>query len=60
MPDIEPYKAVAGKEAGKYITSRSKEREYLRKNNCIQVGNEWDHFSKYGGKDHNNPTREWK
>jgi hypothetical protein len=61
LPDIEPYAATAGEEAkrGEYITSRSKEREYLRKNNCIQVGNEWDHFTKYGGKDHNNPTREW-
>lgn len=61
MPDIEPYKAIAGEDAkqGKYITSRSHEREYLKRNNCIQVGNEWNHFSKYGGKDHNNPTRNW-
>ena len=59
MPDIEPYRATAGEDVGKYITSRSHEREYLRRNNCIQVGNEWSSFSKYGGKDHNNPTREW-
>ena len=59
MPDIEPYLATAGDDAGKYITSRSREREYLKRNNCIQVGNEWNYFSKYSGKDHNNPTRDW-
>lgn len=61
MPDIEPYRAVAGEEAkrGEYITSRSKEREYLKRNNCEQVGNEKDYFFKYGGKSHDNPTREW-
>ena len=57
--DIEPYKAVGGDMAGKYITSRSKHREFLRRNNCIEVGNEWKAFSEYGGKDHNNPTRNW-
>ena len=59
IKDIEPYKAVGGKEAGEWITSRSKEREYLRRNNFIQVGNEKDYFFKYGGKSHDNPTREW-
>lgn len=59
MPDIEPYRAVAGKDAGMVITSRSKEREYLKRNNCIQVGNEKDYFFKYGGKTPDNPTRDW-
>ena len=59
MPDIEPYRAVAGKDAGKVITSRSKEREYLKRNNCIQVGNEKDYFFKHGGKTPDNPTRDW-
>ncbi len=59
IPDIEPYKAVAGDMAGKYITSRSKHREFLKRNNAIEVGNEWKAFSEYGGKDHNNPTRNW-
>jgi hypothetical protein len=38
--DIEPYEAV-GPEHGKIITSRSKHREYLRKHNLIEVGNEY-------------------
>ncbi len=59
MLDIEPYQATAGQDVGKYITSRSREREYLKRNNCIQVGNEWNSFSKFNGKDHNNPTRHW-
>jgi hypothetical protein len=61
MPDIEPYRAVAGEDAkkGVYITSRSKEREYLKRNDCIQVGNEKDHFFKYNGKTHDNPTKDW-
>jgi hypothetical protein len=59
MTDIAPYKAVGGDITGKMITSRSKEREYLRRNNFEQVGNEWNHFSKYGGKTPDNPTREW-
>ena len=59
MPDIEPYQAVAGKEAGQMITSRSKEREYLKRNNCVQVGNEKEYFFKYGGKAHDNPTKDW-
>lgn len=61
MPDIEPYRAVAGEDAkkGVYITSRSKEREYLKRNNCIQVGNEKEYFFKYGGKTHDNPTKDW-
>lgn len=61
IPDIEPYKAVVGEEArrGEYITSRSKEREYLKRNNCIQVGNEREYFFKYGGKAHDNPTKDW-
>ena len=57
MPDIEPYHGIAGD--CEYITSRSKEREYLKRNNCTQVGNEWNYFSKFNGKSHDNPTREW-
>ena len=61
MPDIEPYRAVAGEDAkkGVYITSRSSEREYLKRNNCVQVGNEKDYFFKYDGKSHDNPTKNW-
>lgn len=59
MPDIEPYQAIAGDMAGKYITSRSKEREYLRRNGFAQVGNEKDYFFRHGGKTPDNPTKDW-
>ncbi len=39
IEDIKPYQVV-GPEYGKVITSRSKHREYLRKHNLIEVGNE--------------------
>ena len=39
-PDIEPYQAVAGDMAGKYITSRRKHREFLKRNRLYEVGNE--------------------
>ena len=38
MPDIAPYKAVAGDQ--RWITSRKHHREFLRSNNLIEVGNE--------------------
>ena len=41
--DIEPYQA-AGPEYGKWITSRSQHREYLRKHNLMEVGNERKYF----------------
>ena len=43
MPDIKPYLAV-GPEYGKEITSRSRHREYLRKHNLTEVGNERSYF----------------
>lgn len=43
MPDIEPYRAV-GPEYGTLITSRSKHKEYLRRHNLIEVGNERKYF----------------
>ena len=39
MGDIQPYQAV-GPEYGKWITSRSQHREYLRRHNLTEVGNE--------------------
>ena len=57
MCDIEPYRAVAGDQ--RVITSRSREREFLKEINCIQVGNEWNYFSKHGGKTPDNPTIGW-
>lgn len=43
IQDIKPYQVV-GPEYGKWITSRSKHREYLKKHNLIEVGNERKYF----------------
>ncbi len=48
MGDIEPYQTVGGGEPGKVITSRSKHREYLRRHNLIEVGNERKYFEPKG------------
>ena len=37
MPDIEGHISMAD---GTYITSRSKHRENLKRNNCIEIGND--------------------
>lgn len=37
MPDIKPYRSMAD---GTIVTSRSKHREMLSRNNCIEVGND--------------------
>ena len=39
MNDIDDYRVV-GPEYGKLITSRSRHREYLKRHNLIEVGNE--------------------
>ena len=39
IPDIKPYQVV-GPEYGKWISSRSQHREYLRTHGLIEVGNE--------------------
>lgn len=44
MEDIKPYRAV-GPEFGKPITSRSQHREYLRKHNLIEVGDQKDYVT---------------
>lgn len=60
MPDIEPYQPVGGEGAFKeVISSRSKEREYLRRNGLIQVGNEKEYFFRHNGKSDDNPTKNW-
>jgi hypothetical protein len=45
--------------AGKYITSRSHHREFLKRNGFEEVGNEKDYFFKYNGKTPDNKTRDW-
>jgi len=59
IPDIEPYQAVGGEMAGKYITSRSHHREFLKRNGFEEVGNEKDYFFKHNGKTPDNETKDW-
>ena len=54
--DIEPYKAVTGDMEGKWITSRSQHREFLRRNNLVEVGNEKSYMTRYGGMSPDNPN----
>ena len=56
MGDIEPYKAITGDMEGKWITSRSKHKDYLRRNGLVEVGNEKTYFTKYGGMSPDNPN----
>jgi hypothetical protein len=41
MKDIEPYQNM--KDFG-WITSRSQHREFLRRNNFVEIGNEQNHL----------------
>lgn len=59
MEDIKPFKMVAGGSAGKWVTSRSHKREYEKRHQLIEVGNEREEFTRYGGKTRYNPTRNW-
>jgi hypothetical protein len=54
IPDIEPYKAVAGDMAGKWIKSRKEHRQFLQRNGFVEVGNEHRQFFEYGGKSRDN------
>jgi len=56
IPDIKPYKAVTGDMQGKWITSRKQHREFLKRNDLIEVGNEKSYFTKYGGMTPDNPN----
>ena len=44
MDDLKPYRVV-GPEHGKVIGSRSQHRDYLRRHNLIEVGNERKYFN---------------
>jgi hypothetical protein len=56
IPDIEPYVAVAGDMAGKVIHSRKEHREFLRRNNFVEIGNERDYMTRHGGMSPDNPN----
>lgn len=55
IPDIEPYVAIAGDRAGKVIRSRKEHREFLRRNNFEEIGNEKDYMTRNGGMSDDNP-----
>lgn len=55
IPDIEPYVAVAGDMAGKVIRSRKEHREFLRRNNFEEIGNERDYMTRNNGMSDDNP-----
>ena len=44
MPDIKPYISMAD---GTLVTSRSRHREMLKRNNCFEVGNDSSLFKGY-------------
>lgn len=56
IPDIEPYKAVTGDMAGKWITSRKQHRDFLKRNDLVEVGNEKAYFTRHGGMAPDNPN----
>src|SRR5688572_2933642 len=56
QPDLEPYMAVSGDMAGKMIRSRREHREFLRRNNFIEVGNEKAYMMKQNGMSEDNPN----
>lgn len=56
QPDLEPYVAVAGDMAGKVIRSRREHREFLRRNNFQEVGNEKAYMTRNGGMSDDNPN----
>ena len=53
---FEPYKPVTGDMQGKWIHSRRQHREFLRRNNLIEVGNEKAYMTRYGGMSPDNPN----
>jgi len=56
QPDLKPYVAVAGDMAGRVITSRRAHREFLRRNNLQEVGNEKAYMTRNGGMSDDNPN----
>lgn len=55
-PVFVPYKPVTGDMEGKWITSRRQHREFLKRNNLVEVGNEKAYMTRYGGMTADNPN----
>ena len=54
--EFTPYQPVTGDMQGKWITSRRQHREFLRRNNLVEVGNEKSYMTRYGGMTADNPN----
>lgn len=54
--DIKPYRAVTGDMQGKWISSRSQHREFLKRNDLVEVGNEKSFMTRHNGKSPDNPN----
>ena len=54
--DIDPYMPVTGDMQGKWITSRKQHREFLKRNNLVEVGNEKAYMTRHGGMSPDNPN----
>ena len=58
MPDLEPYTAMGGEDAGMTISGRKQHREYLKRNGLQEVGNEHSFMTRWGGKTYDNRDRD--
>lgn len=56
MGDLQPYQAVAGDMAGKWITSRRQHRAFLKRNGFEEVGNEKSYMFRNRGMSDDNPN----
>jgi hypothetical protein len=56
IPDLQPYMAVAGDMAGKWITSRREHRAFLKRNRFEEVGNERAYMERNRGMSDDNPN----
>lgn len=54
--DFKPYKPVTGDMEGQWITTRGQHREFLKRNNLVEVGNEKAYMTRYGGMTADNPN----
>ena len=54
--EFTPYQPVTGDMVGKWITSRRQHREFLKRNNLVEVGNEKSYMTRHGGMTPDNPN----
>ena len=54
--EFQAYQPVTGDMQGKWITSRRQHREFLKRNNLVEVGNEKSYMTRHGGMTADNPN----